>query len=153
MLLKSLLVSFLLLLLLATAGLAKLAIDSQDMAVDLGLANGRLKACPESPNCVSSDVPAGNSHFIAPFADAAPDTWEKLQAVVAGMDGAELLQASENYLCYTFQTPMLKFKDDVEFHFRPTEGVIAVRSASRVGYSDWDTNRKRIEVIRSALTH
>jgi len=39
------------------------------------------------------------------------------------------------------------FVDDVEFFF-PDTAVIHMRSASRVGYSDFGANRKRLEKIR-----
>ena len=49
------------------------------------------------------------------------------------------------------------FVDDLELHLRPTSDdgsarcVIAVRSASRVGTSDFGVNRKRVEALRSLL--
>ena len=49
------------------------------------------------------------------------------------------------------KTRLLRFVDDVEFELRTGDGVIAVRSASRVGYSDLGANRRRIEKIRKAL--
>ena len=152
MIIKTLLGIFVIILLLGMGALIKLALDSRDISKDLGLQNGRLKPCPESPNCVSSDVPESDLHYIAPLASSSPETWTSLQATIDSMDGVELLEASDNYLCYTFRTPLLGFSDDVEFHYRPDREVIAVRSASRVGYGDLNTNRKRIERIRSALS-
>ena len=46
---------------------------------------------------------------------------------------------------------LLRFIDDVEFHFRPEEGQIAMRSASLVGKSVFGTNRRRLEAVRQAL--
>ena len=46
---------------------------------------------------------------------------------------------------------MFRFVDDVEFHLRSAEGVIAVRSASRIGTSDFGVNRRRVERIRDRL--
>jgi uncharacterized protein (DUF1499 family) len=40
--------------------------------------------------------------------------------------------------------------DDLEFWLNPAQGVIEVRSASRLGREDFGTNRQRIERIRSA---
>jgi len=39
--------------------------------------------------------------------------------------------------------------DDVEFWLDPVGGVIHVRSASRVGQSDFGANRARIEALRA----
>jgi uncharacterized protein (DUF1499 family) len=47
-----------------------------------------------------------------------------------------------------FRSALFGFVDDVEFHFDPP-GVIQVRSASRVGYSDWGVNQERVETIRT----
>jgi uncharacterized protein (DUF1499 family) len=43
----------------------------------------------------------------------------------------------------------LLFTDDGEFLLDRTGGVIQVRSASRLGYSDLGKNRSRMEDIRS----
>ena len=46
----------------------------------------------------------------------------------------------------------MRFVDDVEFYFPPAESgkiMIQVRSASRVGHSDFGVNRERIEQIRA----
>jgi len=49
------------------------------------------------------------------------------------------------------QNPLLRFVDDLEFQYSPDEDVIHMRSASRLGYSDFGTNRKRLESIRERL--
>ena len=46
---------------------------------------------------------------------------------------------------------MLRFVDDVEFRLESGTSEIAVRSASRVGYSDLGTNRRRLERLRGEL--
>jgi len=45
----------------------------------------------------------------------------------------------------------MKFVDDLEFWFDADSGVIQVRSASRVGRSDFGLNRRRIEDLRARL--
>lgn len=46
----------------------------------------------------------------------------------------------------------LQFIDDVEFWFKPGKGSrVEYRSASRIGESDGNINRKRIKTIRQAL--
>ena len=129
----------------------KLAADSRAMNVPSGLVDGSLRQCPASPNCVSSEAPADDSHYIAPIADADGSRWATLVATVGAMAGAELVTAGDNYAHFTFSTPLLGFVDDVEFHHQPARQAIAVRSGSRVGYGDMNTNRKRIDAIRAAL--
>jgi uncharacterized protein (DUF1499 family) len=49
---------------------------------------------------------------------------------------------------YVAETPLLYFKDDVSFQFislGPTTSTVAAYSASRVGYWDLGTNRKRLK--------
>ena len=44
-----------------------------------------------------------------------------------------------------------QFVDDVEFWFKPGQGSrVEYRSASRIGESDGDANRKRIRALRCA---
>ena len=62
------------------------------------------------------------------------------------------MSESSNYLHYTFTTPLWGFIDDVEFRLDASKQLFHVRSASRIGYSDLGTNRKRIEMIRARLT-
>ena len=45
----------------------------------------------------------------------------------------------------------MRFTDDLEFLLDRERGVIDVRSASRVGYSDLGANRKRVEALRGVL--
>lgn len=58
---------------------------------------------------------------------------------------------TERYLHAEARTRLLRFVDDVEFHLRPADGEIAMRSASRLGYSDLGANRRRLERLRAAL--
>jgi uncharacterized protein (DUF1499 family) len=41
------------------------------------------------------------------------------------------------------------FVDDVEFLIAPEQSQIHVRSAARLGYSDFGVNRKRVEFLRA----
>ena len=43
------------------------------------------------------------------------------------------------------------FIDDVEFYFAPDKPQVEYRSASRIGESDGNINRKRIKALRQAL--
>ena len=153
--LKKLLKGFLLflgLLVLVFSGfLYQQAFSSRSMTVASGHENGQLLSCPESPNCVSSQISPDDSHFIEPIEDADGGKWISLSATINAMDGTELVRQAGNYAYFSFRTRLMGFVDDVEFYYTPESAVIHVRSASRVGYSDGDTNRNRIEAVRSAL--
>ena len=111
----------------------------------------RLQPCPSSPNCVCSD--ATDSHGIEPLAIVGDPQliWRRLQDYLAQQRGFTIKQVDDHYLRVEAKTRLLRFVDDVEFELRVGQGVIAVRSASRVGYSDLGANRRRIERIRKEL--
>lgn len=146
------LMSVLVVLVLLAAGLMfKLGSDSRRMTVSVGVVEGRLMACPSTPNCVSSDAPPADSHYIAPIADPAGAKWAGLIATVQRMPGATLIEQRDDYAHFTFTTGFWRFVDDVEFHHRLQAGEIAIRSASRVGQGDWGANRNRLEAVRTML--
>ena len=122
---------------------------------DLGVADGALRPCPASPNCVCSEEHATDpEHEIAPLSIDGDPTEEmaRLQRQLMSWPGARLIDSSATYLRYEFVTPLVRYVDDVEFRLDPGAGVIHVRSASRVGHSDLGANRKRIEAIRAAFS-
>ena len=55
-----------------------------------------------------------------------------------------------HYLRAEFTSRVLRFVDDVEFWLGEA-GLIHVRSASRLGHSDFGVNRARVEHLRAAL--
>lgn len=122
---------------------------------NLGVKAGKLAACPNTPNCVSSQAPAGDTeHQISPltYQSSPSDAMAKLKSVIAGIERTQIITETSDYLYVEFTTALMGFVDDVEFYFDPsTPGQIQVRSASRLGQSDLGVNRKRIEEIRAKL--
>ena len=119
---------------------------------DLGVNNGQLKACPSTPNCVSSQAPnSDKEHAIAPFtySGSATDAINRLKTIIEGMERSKINEVSDNYLYAEFSSKIMGFVDDVEFYAPPGESVIHTRSAARLGKSDLGVNRKRTEEIRS----
>ena len=113
---------------------------------NIGVQAGQLAACPDSPNCVSS-FESSDEHGIAPLATAL----EKIEAVLVGLDEANIVSASENYLYAEFTSSLMGYVDDVEFIYDAESGITHVRSASRLGQSDFGVNRDRIERIRELV--
>jgi uncharacterized protein (DUF1499 family) len=66
------------------------------------------------------------------------------------MQLARIEHATPEYVHAVFQTPTMRFHDDVELLVQ-AGGVIQVRSISRFGYGDHGVNRARVERIREAL--
>lgn len=113
---------------------------------NIGVQNGRLTPCPDSPNCVSSYA-SDEEHSIDPIAASL----EKIEQALLQLDQANIVSASGDYLYAEFTSSIMGYVDDVEFlHDRPG-GVTHVRSASRLGYSDLGANRNRIESLRQAV--
>ncbi len=119
---------------------------------DLGVSNGLLKPVPASPNAVSSQA-MGGYHQIAPlrYNGAAEPALAALKSIVETTLRTSIVEERADYLYAEFTSTVIGYVDDVEFYFPPDEPVIHVRSASRLGYSDFGVNRKRIEVIRAKL--
>jgi len=113
---------------------------------NIGIRDGSLTACPESPNCVSSYENSEEHSIAALDADLT-----QIQQVLLAMDEANIVEQSSNYLYAEFTSSLMGYVDDVEFLFDAANNTTQVRSASRVGYSDMGANRKRIEAIRSQL--
>lgn len=119
---------------------------------NLGVRDGRLAPCPASPNCVSSDARDAD-HAVEPLrlAQPAEKAWRAIRETVAALPRTAFVTETEDYLHAECRSALLGFVDDLELHLRPAEGIIAVRSASRLGYSDLGVNRKRVEELRAAL--
>jgi len=120
----------------------------------LGVKEGKLLACPSSPNCVNSQTPESDAeHYIAPltFEGTAPEAIARIKQVIAAMPRTEVIQQTENYLYAEFTTPIMGYVDDVEFFADEVTQTLHVRSASRLGQSDLGLNRQRVEAIRAAF--
>lgn len=118
----------------------------------LGVHDGALAPCPSSPNCVSSQ--SQDSHRIEPltYEGTPEDAIAQLKAVIESLPRTEIIAADDHYLYAEFTSALMGFVDDVEFYIDPNAPVIHVRSASRLGDSDLDVNRKRVELIRNKLS-
>ena len=122
---------------------------------NLGINDGKLAACPGTPNCVSSQTDSSDTeHYIEPFPCqmSAGEAIAKLQSIIESMERTEIITTSDTYLYAEFTTKLMGYVDDVEFYADTANNVIHVRSASRLGKSDLGLNRKRIEAIRTAFS-
>jgi uncharacterized protein (DUF1499 family) len=120
----------------------------------LGISDGALAVCPETPNCVSSQA-SDAAHRVRPlsFSGSAAEAKVRLKNVINGCPRARLLKETDEYLHYEFATRVMRFKDDVEFYIDNATKTIHVRSASRLGRYDFGVNRRRVESIRDAFVN
>ena len=119
---------------------------------NLGIKDGRLADCPSSPNCVSSDA-SDSAHSISAFQliVAPTDGWRALRATLQSLPRVQIITANEDYIHAECSSAFFGFVDDLELHLRASQNSIAVRSASRLGHSDFGVNRKRVENLRGLL--
>ena len=121
--------------------------------INLGVANGRLAPCPESPNCVSTyatDAEHGIEAIV--YAGETAVAQKKLLTLIQAMPHSTLITNQPGYIHAEFRSPTMGFIDDVEFYFDEEAGLIHFRSASRLGHGDMGVNRKRMEEIRNAYS-
>ena len=114
-----------------------------------GYRDGQLASCPARPNCVCSQSTAVR-HAIDPLVLPGDmvNPMGHLLEIVQQLPRVRLLSQEEHYLHLEVRTSWFRFVDDVEFYWDQEASCIHVRSASRIGYSDLGTNRRRIERIR-----
>lgn len=121
---------------------------------NLGVNNGNLRTCPDSPNCVNSQSPAEDErHRIAPltYTTTQQQAHHTLLSLLKEWPRVSLIEQRDDYIRCECASALMGFIDDVEFYFS-TPGRIDVRSASRLGHSDLGVNRKRIETMRQKFT-
>lgn len=118
----------------------------------LGIHEGRLAPCPSAPRCVSSNA-RDPSHRIDPLVlEADPETaWRAAVSAVAAMPRTSVVARTDDYLHAECRSAVFGFVDDLELHLRADENIIAVRSASRLGYYDFGVNRRRVETLRKQM--
>lgn len=120
-----------------------------NMPDTLGITNGKLSACPDKPNCVVSHN-YDEQHLIdaLSYNSELPAAYKKLLGSIAQMPGSKVITKNERYIHAEFTSRIMRYIDDVEFHFSEENKRIELRSASRVGHSDMGVNRERIETLR-----
>ena len=119
---------------------------------NLGVHEGRLAPCPDTPNCVSSQAD-DEAHKMdpIPFDGDAVEALARLEAVVESQPRTTIISADGDYVHAESVSLLFRFVDDVEFLVDRDAKVIHFRSASRVGRSDLGVNRKRMREVRDVF--
>ena len=109
----------------------------------------QLPACPQSPNCVSSQS-TDPEHFVEPFAyqGSLEEAKRRLLQIITALPRTRIVEEEHAYIHAEYTSLIFRFTDDLEFAIDDTRKVIHIRSASRVGHSDLGANRKRMETLR-----
>jgi uncharacterized protein (DUF1499 family) len=120
---------------------------------NLGVENGRLAACPSSPNCVSTQA-EDDIHKMEPltYAGSAEEAQARILAILQSMDRVTIVRNEPGYIHAEARSRLFRFVDDVEFALDPAANLIHFRSAARLGYGDGGVNRNRMQSIADAFT-
>ena len=113
-----------------------------------------LSPCPRFPlSCVCSRPDAPDPQRVEPLAVSVPPraAFARLRGLVAALPRTVVVTSTDVYLHAECLSPR-GFVDDLECRLNPSEGLIHVRSASRIGLI-WDmgVNRRRVERLRAGL--
>ena len=108
-----------------------------------------LPPCRARFNCVCSRDDGLRRHRIEPLAFSGdPDAaFARVTRLVADTRWTRVLTATDRYLHARCRT-RIGFVDDLELLLCRRQGVIQVRSASRLGIYDFGVNRRRVERLR-----
>ena len=75
----------------------------------------------------------------------------ELRRAVESMTRASVIREEGNYLYAEYKSALMGYVDDVELLLDEKARLVHVRSASRLGRSDFGVNRKRIEELRALI--
>jgi uncharacterized protein (DUF1499 family) len=136
-------------LVMALVALRLMVVVVSPKAIRIRPTTGKLAECPSSPTCVSSQTDR-TEQKVEPLKYSGPSEEAKLRLRLAieAMPGTKVLQEDRIYLHAEFESLVFGFIGDVEFLLDDNRKLIHVRSASRLGYNDLGTNRRRVEAIR-----
>ena len=114
----------------------------------IGMTDGKLAPCPDSPNCVSTQSEE-KRHAMKPlpFLQTREASRDKILGILKDMKRTKMIKLTEFYIHVECRTALFRFVDDVEFFLDKTTRVIHFRSASRAGYYDFGMNRRRMKRI------
>lgn len=112
-----------------------------------------IPSCPPTPNCVTSAPTADDEHHILPlrYERSWETAWDRLRKLLKSQERVVIVEDANGLIRAEATSRVFRFVDDVEFRLDPAKHLIQVRSASRVGYSDFGVNRRRIESLREQL--
>ena len=135
----------------------------------LGPLNGNLALCPATPNCISTAEEANDpKHYVPQWsynppglgskrakktkAEAMKDLEDAVTSLTPDNFTSQIITKTDDYLYAEYTSPTFGFIDDVEFLLKDEgSSEVEYRSASRIGESDGDANRKRIKALRKFL--
>lgn len=120
----------------------------------LGLENEKFFPCSGKPNCVSSmSSTSDKQHYVAPLIieKTKKDILAFIIEHLKKWPRTQLVKKTEKYLHFEIQSALFGFVDDLEIFWPKGSQYLHLKSSSRVGYSDFGVNRKRVEQLKKEL--
>jgi len=125
---------------------------SAPMPEGLGVHEGSLAPCPDTPNCVHTGLrhPEGTLPLLLVEDLDETELIDRVHAVIEATPRLSVVTRADRYLHAEERSRLLRFVDDVELLLTDDRELI-VRSASRLGTSDLGVNSRRVERLRGDL--
>ena len=108
--------------------------------------------CPASPNCVSTSTTSSIHQIDAPILATAPEqAWPAVIATVKSLPRTIITYQDNYHLRAESRSRLFRFIDDIEIYLDTENNQLAMRSASRLGYSDLGVNGRRLHALIDQL--
>ncbi|MEH6559395.1 MAG: DUF1499 domain-containing protein [Oceanicoccus sp.] len=112
----------------------------------------KLALCPASPNCVSTEEQSSIHGMDAPTLKVTPaQAWPAVVAAVVALPRTTLTYEHNYHLRAESHSWLFRFTDDLEIYLDTENNRLAMRSASRLGYSDLGANARRLKNLITEL--
>ena len=111
-----------------------------------------LQPCPSTPNCVTTESnDTARAVAAVPFADSPDVAQARARKALLSEPRTQIVVERRGYLHAESRSRFFRFVDDVQIVVDSGSRLFRMRSASRVGHSDFGVNRKRLERISGRL--
>ena len=107
----------------------------------------KIHPCLGKPNCINTEYPEKIAHFLPPL-DYPHEHEEQVMLIIKNIileTGGQIFVLEDSYLGATYTSKLFKFIDDFEIRLDNRTDKVHIRSASRLGYSDFGVNKRRVE--------
>lgn len=111
-----------------------------------------MARCPVSPNCVSTEEQSSSHRLDTPRLKVTPEqAWLAVVATVKTLPRTTITHQSNYHLRAESRSWLFRFTDDIEIYLDANNSHLAMRSASRWGYSDLGVNARRLKKLIEKL--
>jgi uncharacterized protein (DUF1499 family) len=137
--------------LVASLFVARIGMYINGLQASPGLVDGKLALCPNKPNCICSEQGSDEAHYIPPIALLNAEVTVAIKALKQAVErsGGKIVRETDTVLTAQYTSRLFGFVDDFQARVDVSEMKIHLRSASRVGRSDFGVNLKRVNKIKN----